>query len=246
VSTGPQLDRSRVASDREAKIRAVGDPQPLTDAALEAAKDPIAWRFSSDSLWRSAQVVRRLHERDVRYGRAGASTKETHEVRLMAVIFRHRHSAPPPPVAHVYMMLAGLSLEALAKGLLVARDPARVAPSTRGGHIDLGWKGSGHLSARLLDEAKIAMSDHDRELVDRLGIFVRWAGRYPVPLNVAEVTPRFEFPPQRGQADPPASWSHHDFEAVSRLRDVLRTDLSEAAHLRFQAVCENRARPNGA
>jgi len=129
VSTGPQLDRSRVASDREAKIRAVGDPQPLTDAALEAAKDPIAWRFSSDSLWRSAQVVRRLHERDVRYGRAGASTKETHEVRLMAVIFRHRHSAPPPPVAHVYMMLAGLSLEALAKGLLVACDPARVAPS---------------------------------------------------------------------------------------------------------------------
>ena len=116
----------------------------------------------------------------------------------------------------------------------------------RGGRIDLGWKGSGHLSARLLDETRVAMSDDDRDLVDRLGIFVRWAGRYPVPLDVAEVTPRFEFPPQHGQPDAPASWSHRDFEAVSRLRDGLRTDLSEAAHPRFQAVRENRERTNGA
>jgi len=206
------------------------------ETAVEEATSGPAWRFSSDSLWRSAQHIRRLHERDVKLGRAGVSRRHTREVRLMEVIMRRYHRPPPAPVAHVYMMLAGLALEGLAKGLIVARDPSRVTVSRSGGHVDLRWPGSGHLSAALVDQAAFVLTPVERRLIERLGIFVRWAGRYPVPRAIVELAPH------PGETEPRASWSHGDFEAVSALRTRLRRALDDAVLERIR-LDRNSQRP---
>ena len=131
----------------------------LTRAAIEAGREPVAWRFSADALWRAARAIRRVHLQDVRAERAGGSTKTTHDARLFAVIFRRRHNAPPPSVAPAYMMLAGLTLEAFAKGVLVARDPSRVGVSPREGRVAIAWGVPEHLTPQLVREAGVALTE---------------------------------------------------------------------------------------
>ncbi|HLK11078.1 MAG TPA: hypothetical protein VKW76_06840 [Candidatus Binatia bacterium] len=75
------------------------------------------------------------------------------------------------------MLLAGLTIELLLKGLAVGRQKA--APRT-------------HDLLELAEVAGLQLRPPEEELLERLTVFVRWAGRYPVPLerHVEDMMPR--------------------------------------------------------
>jgi len=71
----------------------------------QGGADPAAWRAQADSLLRAADALKPLIEADLRA--AGTSATEM-----------------LPPVAPVYMLLAGLAIETLAKARIVAGHPS--------------------------------------------------------------------------------------------------------------------------
>jgi len=77
----------------------------------------------------------------------------------------------------------GLALENLAKGICIARDPNVVKDDRYVGHAI-------HLLLDLLNHAKVTLSKEESELVERLETFVIWAGRYPIPRQLAGYLPR--------------------------------------------------------
>jgi hypothetical protein len=81
----------------------------------------------------------------------------------------------------VAMMLMGMALEALAKGVLSATGE----PLTESGRLRKKW--GRHNLAKLLETCGVALSDDDRELAAQLSEFVIGAGRYPVPRTYGEL-----------------------------------------------------------
>lgn len=71
----------------------------------------------------------------------------------------------------VYLLLFGLSLENLVKGILVARNPARFSNSR--------WLNHG-LTDYVL-ECGLTLDGRRRDLLMDLEAFVLWKGRYPTP-----------------------------------------------------------------
>jgi hypothetical protein len=74
---------------------------------------------------------------------------------------------------HVAMLLAGLAVENLAKGLVIRREG-----------LDRGELPKGldkHETLAYLDRGKFKLTADERRLVKRLEGYVVWAGRYPVP-----------------------------------------------------------------
>jgi hypothetical protein len=72
------------------------------------------------------------------------------------------------------MLLSGMAIENILKGVLILRDPtiaSDTALSTR------GWPGGkgGHALERMAEEVTGSLSDKERELIQRLEIFVIWA-----------------------------------------------------------------------
>jgi hypothetical protein len=90
-----------------------------------------------------------------------------------------------PPLYGPYTMLAGLSLELLAKAILIERTPTLVVE----GKLK-PWPGSGHELVNLLKQTGITLDAADRYLAERLGELVIWAGRYPIPKRVEQMMPR--------------------------------------------------------
>jgi hypothetical protein len=87
------------------------------------------------------------------------------------------------------MMLLGLALENLAKGLIVAANPS--ALQIRGGAVRYPW-GQKHLSVDLLRQAGYVPSADEAALVEILVEFVRWAGRFPAPLRQPDAEQRWD------------------------------------------------------
>ncbi len=72
-------------------------------------------------------------------------------------------------------LLAGLTIEGLLKAAIV--DRGQPAPRT-------------HKLTHLAREAQVGLSKDEKDLLVRLEAFVRWAGRYPVPLKPEHMMPR--------------------------------------------------------
>jgi hypothetical protein len=71
------------------------------------SREPLVWRFASDSLRRAAHILLPVIEEDLRIhvdSSAGTAAFEA-------------------PMSHVYMFLVGLAVENLAKGVCVASNP---------------------------------------------------------------------------------------------------------------------------
>ena len=79
-------------------------------------------------------------------------------------------------VSSIFMMLAGLSLENLIKGILISQDPSIV----NGGKFNWGRKPHGLVS--LFKQANVLVSSDEKMFLKRLEEFVAWVGRYPLPL----------------------------------------------------------------
>lgn len=76
------------------------------------------------------------------------------------------------------LLLAGVAIELLAKGLLVARDPSLVQGGALAPHL------TNHNLSQLLQKGEVVLDAMEEDLVKRLAVFIRWAGRYPIPINL--------------------------------------------------------------
>ena len=114
------------------------------------------------------------------------------------------------------MLLAGLSLESLSKGIIIGRCPEVVGPDGFDLNSVVPGKG-GHNLPYLLGQI-IAPTQGELELVERLSEFVVWAGKYPIHRK-----PKRSIHPSFGTVD---------FDAVDslfqRLVHVLHTENPEA------------------
>jgi hypothetical protein len=128
------------------------------------------------------------------------------------------------PVAPVYLMLAGLALEALAKGVLVADGRLTVYATSE--KLDFKWGMPEHLTPEMLTSAGIELTDEEREMVIRLAMFVRWAGRYPAPKVAAELPPVYR--PGERTEERGAVWYAGDFARAGALYDRLLSRCDDA------------------
>jgi hypothetical protein len=123
-----------------------------------------------------------------------------------------------PPVYGPYTLLAGLSLELLAKAILIERNPTLVD----GGRLS-PWPGGGHALLDLLRETGISLDDEDAYLAERLGQSVVWAGRYPVPKKAEQMAPHRT--PQGELASPGDFHPDRDPSRIARIWDRLKAML---------------------
>lgn len=86
-------------------------------------------------------------------------------------------------VGRVILMLAGLAIENLAKGLWILENGGTLIsgqlPEELMTHIKTN---------RFLKDAKVSLTDRERALVTKLKPFVVWEGKYPVPTTVKKLT----------------------------------------------------------
>ena len=141
----------------------------------QTAADQWKWRsvalsllFAADTLWK--RVRRGLVEFDEIPRLADLSDAADVDLRLRGPFF----------------LLAGLAVENLLKALIVKRMQAENRPVTEGNVLKLE-RGRHNLLA-LSGRAQITLSSEEREVLARLSTFVRWAGRYPVPIRKTETT----------------------------------------------------------
>ncbi len=95
-----------------------------------------------------------------------------------------------------YMLLSGIAIENLVKGILVCRDPSIVGNDK----VDkVKWKGSshGHDLAELAKQTGIPFTLEEKGLFRRLSAFVVWGGRYPIPIKSSDMVQRTKY---RGQS----------------------------------------------
>jgi len=85
----------------------------------------------------------------------------------------------------IYMLLAGLSLENLLKGICLTNNPALI----ENGAIKK-WPGPPHGLKELAVLAGFTVSDSEKALLKRLGDCINWYGRYPVPMKYDRPYPR--------------------------------------------------------
>jgi hypothetical protein len=150
------------------------------NSASSAARNPAAWASLAVSLKESADVV--------------LTASRAAMIRVMGEWARvDDKTSAMAWSGRVYMLLAGLAVENLVKGLLVVKDPSQIQPDPNDWDRLFGrWVGKGHLNAELFDQGSVAASAEERELVDRLGTFVEWAGRYPTPTRALTMASRLD------------------------------------------------------
>lgn len=207
------------------------------ESASGAARNPSGWLASAESLWRAALAVHSVWEDDLRRLREFGFQRG----RLRPAGWPTYLDENPlrPMVGQVYMLLAGLAVENLLKGLAVVRTPGLVQPRAGQPRRLFQWAGSGHVSRRLAAEAGADLTLDEKSVVDRLEVFTTWGGRYPVPLDALKMAHR------AGEGDPPASWSSADIPILEhlfeRLRDDLQREAVEQATRSAEATARDRA-----
>lgn len=139
------------------------------------AADWRAWAKAAMNLLTSAQVLwnerARFFPRDAVAERAGPDHCD---------IASPSETSGWMPFDHgpTFLMLGGLSLEALSKAVIVQREAraqgGTVAALPREYMV-------GHRVRSLIETVGITLTHEEGELADRLQTYVSWAGRYPLP-----------------------------------------------------------------
>jgi hypothetical protein len=189
-------------------------------AGAGAAKNPSAWLSSADSLHRAAQLLwtQSLEDLEALRHRLGNIQSSLEVAELL----------PPPNTVAPGLMLSGLAIENLLKGLAVARDAdlrSRIAVTK---HL-LPPELTSHLSVKLASLALVELSPAERTLLERLATFIDWGGRYPVPKRPEKLAYI------QGESEPPTRWSSEDFPLVDQLFHKLRDELVHEARERDMA-----------
>jgi hypothetical protein len=124
----------------------------------QIAKDPKAWLCYAENLKHAADVLR-----DNCWPRQRKSDD------LIAA----RNDLFYGPV---YMLLSGLAIETLIKGIMVAIDPHLIEQQKQNAKI------TGHKLVELFRETEITECKNDTDLLSRLQNYVENFGRYPVTI----------------------------------------------------------------
>ena len=111
----------------------------------------------------------------------------TKNVQLEKLGKSDEHSINPPPNLHgPYFILTSYAIENLLKALIIRdrRDEIRSQFFQTG---SLPRLINGHNLLRLSREAKIKMDVYEEDVLTRLSRQSKWKGRYPVPVELAEM-----------------------------------------------------------
>jgi hypothetical protein len=215
---------SRLASkSRKLPIFTPAESDRNRSVALSAA-DPYQWLVIAERLKRSADLVWGEHASDTQrlFGKIGTGTRWSEE-----------EASIPWPISPVYMLLAGLALENLAKGILVGENPQLVEEGGLSSRVT-----TGHLSPGLLGRAGVGLNQHERDLVERLAVFVVWGGRYPVPKYFSGLWPT---PYPMGGIGPKTYILHDDRAAFDALFARLVAEVRVQATAHKQRAAAERA-----
>lgn len=164
-----------------------------------AAKHPYTWKLQSEVLIRSANALFKVAQADLQHSGDGIVT------------------SAEPPVTGVYLMLAGLALEILMKGILVMRKQNLDAES-------LMSKVKSHDLNYLARELGLKLDVQDSFLLARTSAHITWAGKYPTPLSFDEFVPR-DFPD--------GGWGPISFVAMSDSERI------KSLYMRFESMFES-------
>jgi hypothetical protein len=123
-------------------------------------QEPHAWLMEATQLKRAADLVRQ------------------ELTKIFAVSPQGRPRYEDAVLFNSYMLLAGLALENLAKGILVGRNSGVVTPDM--------FNLKGHNLQQLAQQAVPTLSKTELDILSRLTAFVTWAGRYPIHLQAAK------------------------------------------------------------
>ncbi len=143
------------------------------------AAEPTSWlshartlRQAAEDLWRSGNA----HSRN-----PGSELGTT-----VLVSWSSPGFVPPETggsTCDVCFMVFGFSLENLAKGIIVCRDPTLVRRSRL-----KSWHGAGHDLVALFKRASIPTSPEEQATLERTSRIAEWKGRYPVAMSFYKVS----------------------------------------------------------
>ena len=104
---------------------------------------------------------------------------EVHRIWSDITFGRRQYSTEEREIAGVYLMLAGMAIENLLKGILVIVEPAIVKPNYK-----LDWKNTGgnkHDLIALWQSVGITLNNDETILLQKFTNHILWDGRFPVP-----------------------------------------------------------------
>jgi hypothetical protein len=157
------------------------------------ARSPVQWLISAEDLKACAELV-------------GQRFVEYFATRIPPGASESTEGVPAVSFGPIFQMLAGYSIEALVKGICVAREPDVIVE----GELP-EWLTTHDLEA-LLRRANVQLADADQRFLRRLHLSVVWSGRYPVPKSAGQFQ-KFS--------------SSGDLAAFRRLYDILVPVLQE-------------------
>ena len=137
----------------------------LNDQFVLRAETPAIWALSARRLKWSGDLLFDAYAEDLEAMASGVSPLELRNLE----------------VAGPATLLLGLATENILKAIAMQKDPQ----SVKNGKIR-DWP-SGHDLVRLSGMASVALNNERRDLLQRMGRFVEWAGRYPVPKKVTKL-----------------------------------------------------------
>ena len=168
----------------------------------EGGGNPSSWLYTAESLMRAARSLLPSMEADARK-LADPTVVNGFEI----------------PVTPVYMLLVGLAIENLAKGIYVARHPSVCSSD------NLPRELTTHKAIELLESLDVGLSQAEIGLLERIETFVLWAGRYPIPLKLDDLLPRNQ---PGGGFSPLTFVTSADFEMIESLTIRLAATLERA------------------
>jgi hypothetical protein len=161
--------------------------------------DPVMWIASSESLFRSFDILSACASQEV----------------------AHLRNDPPavprqPQVGKVALMCGGLAIEMALKALIFARESG----AERAGVFT-------HDLPRLAGKAQCELNEQETDLLSRLTVFTTWGGRYPTPKDIEDFRP-YTFP-NGGWGPPTIYAIPTDFEATKVIYGRIKTILQTVA-----------------
>jgi hypothetical protein len=138
----------------------MSDPNDTKSGFELVGGEPHAWLIEAKQLKRAADLV----------------LPELREI--FSVSPQGRPRFEDAKLFNSYMLLAGLALENLAKGILVKRNPGVVTQDK--------FILKGHDLQQLAQQVLSTLSKNELDILNRLTEFVTWAGRYPINLYAAK------------------------------------------------------------
>jgi len=132
---------------------------------------PFNWLEKGKTLWHAAEVLWARVQPTIGVTRP-EETKNLDSTTQMDIAMES-----------TWCMLAGLSLEVLAKGLIIAKEPERFKSADSG----WAWRTSSHDVSKLITQASHAPDKTQEAILQGTKMCVVWAGKYPVSKKRSEM-----------------------------------------------------------